>query len=129
MRSALVGAATVCRPRRRDAGHNRRARLVAPRSPAHHARPEPRTTRTSTRSGARRPGQADNGLQLAPVAESGGRAVLWQARSGGRYYVKIDNTGDGVEDVSYRWEFHNRSRNPNSCLYAVPPVNSITTRT
>jgi len=42
-----------------------------------------------------------------------------------RYYVKIDNTGDGVEDVAYRWEFKNRFRNPNSFLYAVPPVNSI----
>src|SRR6478735_4853368 len=42
-----------------------------------------------------------------------------------RYYVKVDNTGDGVEDVAYRWQFHNRFRNPNSFLYAVPPVNSI----
>jgi hypothetical protein len=42
-----------------------------------------------------------------------------------RYYVKIDNTGDGVEDVAYRWQFHNRFRNPKSFLYAVPPVNSI----
>ena len=41
------------------------------------------------------------------------------------YYVKIDNTGDGVEDVAYRWEFKNKFRNPNSFLYAVPPVNSI----
>ena len=42
-----------------------------------------------------------------------------------RYYVKIDNTGDGVEDVAYRWQFKNTFRNPNSFLYAVPPVNSI----
>src|SRR4051794_1423347 len=42
-----------------------------------------------------------------------------------RYYVKIDNTGDGVEDVAYRWQFHNRFRNPNTFLYAVPPVSSI----
>src|SRR5262249_23760037 len=42
-----------------------------------------------------------------------------------RYYVKIDNTGDGVEDVAYRWEFKNRFRNPKSFLYATPPVNSI----
>src|SRR3978361_872493 len=25
-----------------------------------------------------------------------------------RYYVKIDNTGDGVEDVAYRGQFHNK---------------------
>jgi hypothetical protein len=24
------------------------------------------------------------------------------------YYVKIDNTGDGVEDVAHRWDFVNR---------------------
>jgi hypothetical protein len=42
-----------------------------------------------------------------------------------RYYVKIDNTGDGVADVAYRWQFHNRFRNPDSFLYAVPPVESI----
>ncbi len=41
------------------------------------------------------------------------------------YYVKIDNTGDGVEDVSYRWRFKNQFRKPDSFLYAIPPVNSI----
>ena len=41
------------------------------------------------------------------------------------YYVKIDNTGDGVEDVAYRWEFKNEFRIPGSFLYAVPPVNNI----
>ena len=45
-----------------------------------------------------------------------------------RYYVKIDNTGDGVVDVAYRWQFHNHFRNPDSFLYAVPPVNSIDSR-
>jgi len=42
-----------------------------------------------------------------------------------RYYVKIDNTGDGVEDVAYRWQFHNRFRNPKSFLYAAPTVSSV----
>jgi uncharacterized protein DUF4331 len=42
-----------------------------------------------------------------------------------RYYVKIDNTGDGVEDVAYRWQFHNRFRSPNSFLYAAPTVDSV----
>jgi Domain of unknown function (DUF4331) len=42
-----------------------------------------------------------------------------------RYYVKIDNTGDGVEDVAYRWQFHSRFRNPESFLAYVPPVRSI----
>lgn len=39
--------------------------------------------------------------------------------------MKVDNTGDGVEDVAYRWQFRNTFRNPASFLYAVPPVNAI----
>jgi hypothetical protein len=42
-----------------------------------------------------------------------------------RYYVKIDNTGDGVEDVAYRWQFHNHFRSPNTFLYAAPTVDSV----
>jgi hypothetical protein len=42
-----------------------------------------------------------------------------------RYYVKIDNTGDGVEDVAYRWQFQQRFRNPKSFLYAAPTVDSV----
>ena len=37
-----------------------------------------------------------------------------------RYYVKIDNTGDGVADVQYLWRFKTKVRNPNSFLYAGP---------
>ena len=39
-----------------------------------------------------------------------------------RYYVKIDNTGDGREDVAYRWDFKNTFRRPDSFLYARPTV-------
>ena len=42
-----------------------------------------------------------------------------------RYHVKIDNTGDGVEDVGYHWQFTSRFRNPDSFLAYVPPVKSI----
>jgi hypothetical protein len=42
-----------------------------------------------------------------------------------RYYVKIDNTGDGREDVAYRWQFKQRFRNPDSFLYAAPTVDSV----
>ena len=38
-----------------------------------------------------------------------------------RYYVKIDNDGDGVEDVAYRWQFTSRFRNPDTFLAAIPP--------
>lgn len=37
-----------------------------------------------------------------------------------RYYNYIDNNGDGVEDISYRFTFASKVRNPNSFLYAGP---------
>ena len=41
------------------------------------------------------------------------------------YYLNIDNTGDGVYDVRYRFQFKTTVRNPNSFLYALPGVTSI----
>src|SRR5829696_2008312 len=60
-----------------------------------------------------------------PLQSPAGGPYFGKLDPAARYYVKIDNTGDGVEDVAYRWQFHNRFRNPKSFLYAVPPVNSI----
>ena len=37
-----------------------------------------------------------------------------------RYYVNIDNTGDGVADIRYLFKFKTNVRNPNSFLYAGP---------
>jgi len=36
------------------------------------------------------------------------------------YYVNIDNTGDGVADLRYEFEFNTKTQNPNSFLYAGP---------
>ena len=41
-----------------------------------------------------------------------------------RYYIHIDNTGDGREDVSYRFVFDSKV-NPDSYLQAFPGVGSI----
>ena len=37
-----------------------------------------------------------------------------------RYYIHVDNTGDGKPDVSYRYSFKTKIRNKNSFLYALP---------
>jgi hypothetical protein len=37
-----------------------------------------------------------------------------------RYYVNVDNTGDGVADLRYLFKFKTKVRNPNSFLYAGP---------
>jgi Domain of unknown function (DUF4331) len=41
-----------------------------------------------------------------------------------RYYVHVDNTGDGRPDVSYRFQFKTQIRNKNSFLYALPGTDS-----
>src|ERR1700740_2627583 len=40
-----------------------------------------------------------------------------------RYYIHVDNTGDGRPDVSYRYTFKTTIRNKNSFLYALPGAN------
>ena len=59
-----------------------------------------------------------------PLEEPAGGPYFGKLDPRARYYVKIDNTGDGREDVSYRWQFHQKFRNPNSFLYAAPTVTS-----
>jgi hypothetical protein len=59
-----------------------------------------------------------------PLEEPAGGPYYGKLDPKARYYVKIDNTGDGREDVAYRWQFHQRFRNPNSFLYAAPTVTS-----
>ncbi|HYP48351.1 MAG TPA: DUF4331 domain-containing protein [Thermoleophilaceae bacterium] len=43
-----------------------------------------------------------------------------------RYYIHIDNTGDGRPDVSYRYTFKTIVRNKNSFLYALPGASAYT---
>ena len=49
-----------------------------------------------------------------PSRESGGRSPYFGKfdPSANYYAVKIDNTGDGVEDVGYRWNPYSRWRTP-----------------
>jgi len=37
-----------------------------------------------------------------------------------RYYINIDNTGDGRPDVRYRWQFKTTVRNRNRTVYSLP---------
>jgi hypothetical protein len=60
-----------------------------------------------------------------PLEDPAGGPYFGKLDPKARYYVKIDNTGDGREDVAYRWQFKQRFRNPNSFLYAAPTVDSV----
>ena len=42
-----------------------------------------------------------------------------------RYYINVDNTGDGKYDVRYRFQFTTHVRNPGSFAAALPPVISL----
>ena len=59
-----------------------------------------------------------------PLEDPAGGPYFGKLDPRARYYVKIDNTGDGVEDVAYRWKFRNEFRNPDSFLDAAPTVDS-----
>jgi hypothetical protein len=63
-----------------------------------------------------------------PFEEPAGGPYFGKLDPKARYYVKIDNTGDGREDVAYRWQFRQRFRNPESFLYAAPTVTSVDDR-
>jgi Domain of unknown function (DUF4331) len=42
-----------------------------------------------------------------------------------RYEINVDNTGDGQEDITYRFRFHTDTRNPNTFLYNTGPIDSL----
>ena len=71
------------------------------------------------------PGSLTVVANWVPLEEPAGGPYFGKLDPRARYYVKIDNTGDGREDVAYRWKFHNKFRNPNSFLYAAPTVTSV----
>jgi hypothetical protein len=60
-----------------------------------------------------------------PLEEPAGGPYFGKLDPKARYYVKIDNTGDGREDVAYRWQFRSKFRNPGSFLDAAPTVDSV----
>jgi hypothetical protein len=56
---------------------------------------------------------------------AGGPNFYWFA-PGVHYDINIDNNGDAKPDIIYRWTFTSHRRNPNTFLYNVGPVNSLT---
>ncbi len=60
-----------------------------------------------------------------PFEDPAGGPNFYKFDPKARYYINIDNTGDGRPDVRYRFRFKDHVRNPNSFLYAFPGVKSI----
>jgi len=61
-----------------------------------------------------------------PFEDPAGGPNFYKFDPKARYYINIDNNGDGKPDVRYRFTFKDHVRNPNSFLYAFPGVKSIT---
>ncbi len=60
-----------------------------------------------------------------PFEDPAGGPNFYRFDDRARYYINLDNTGDGRADIRYRFTFRTRIRNPNSFLAAVPQVTSI----
>src|SRR4051812_9766346 len=60
-----------------------------------------------------------------PMEDPAGGPNFYRFDDRARYYINVDNTGDGRYDVRYRFSFKTRVANPGSFLYALPGVASI----
>ena len=60
-----------------------------------------------------------------PFEDPAGGPNFYRFDDRASYYINVDNTGDGKYDVRYRFKFKTKVRNPNSFLYALPGVSSI----
>jgi Domain of unknown function (DUF4331) len=64
-----------------------------------------------------------------PFEDPAGGPNFYRFDDRAHYYINIDNDGDGTPDVRYLFKFKTKVENPNSFLYAAPPVNNITDET
>ena len=61
-----------------------------------------------------------------PFEDPAGGPNFYKFDDNAHYYLNIDNTGDGVADIRYLFDFDSKVRNPNSFLYgAGKPIDSI----
>jgi len=60
-----------------------------------------------------------------PFEDPAGGPNFYKFDQRARYWISLDNTGDGKPDVRFLFTFKDHIRNPNSFLYAAPPVMSI----
>ena len=60
-----------------------------------------------------------------PFEDPAGGPNFYRFDDRARYYINVDNDGDGRADVRYRFKFKTTYNNPNSFLYAAPQVTSL----
>src|SRR6478672_4919373 len=62
---------------------------------------------------------------FVPLQDPAGGPNFYEFGDDVRYEIHIDNDGDAREDVTYRFEFDTRYRNPDTFLYNVGPITSL----
>ncbi len=60
-----------------------------------------------------------------PFEDPAGGPNFYRFDDRARYYINLDNNGDGRADIRYRFKFDTEVENKNSFLYAAPTVDSI----
>ncbi len=60
-----------------------------------------------------------------PFQEPGGGPNFYYFDPEARYYINIDNNGDAVPDIRYRWKFSSDYKTTETFLYNTGPVNSL----
>jgi len=71
------------------------------------------------------PGALTIASNWVPFEDPAGGPNFYKFDDNARYYINIDNTGDGVADIRYLFDFDTNTRNPNSFLYTNgQPVDS-----
>ena len=69
-----------------------------------------------------RPDTATLVANFIPFEEPAGGPNFFNLSDNVRYAINIDNTGDGEQDIAYRFRFHTRTVNDKSFLYNGGPV-------
>jgi hypothetical protein len=72
-----------------------------------------------------RPGTVTIVANYVPLEQPAGGPNFASFGDDVRYELKVDNNGDGNEDVTYRFRFHTGTRNPNTFLYNTSPIDSL----
>lgn len=60
-----------------------------------------------------------------PLEEPSGGPNFFKFDDNVLYEIKIDNSGDGVEDLSLQFRFNTQAGNPNTFLYNTGPITSL----
>src|SRR5215467_11381443 len=71
------------------------------------------------------PGTVTLIANCVPLQEPAGGPNFYEFGDDVRYEIHIDNNGDGQPDVTYRFQFQTRLRNPDTFLYNTGPILSL----